>query len=561
MRNWLVLLCPCVLGAALHLWLRLSSPPPARASGAGPAGRGSQANLGPLLTSPPFPRALSPAVPRPGPSGRSPGCPSPPRAAAARAGRRTPGCLLPPRAVGSVRSGLGSLSAASNVDQLTLLPQWKSSHYDVVVGVLSARNNHELRNVIRSTWLKHSLQHPALSQRVLVKFVIGARGCQVPVEDREDPYSCRLLNITNPVLNQEIEAFSLSEDTSSGLSEDRVVSVSFRVLYPIIITSLGVFYDASDGGFQRNITVKLYQADQEEALFVARFSPPSCGVQVNKLWYKPVEQFILPESFEGTIVWESQDLQGLVSRNLHRVAVNDGGGVLRVLTAGEGALPHEFMEGAEGVAGGFIYTIQGDNTEAQKRAVCPVPRRPWRGWKSNTEGEALLKNLHSRPRRLLDHISNLQEEDALLKEESHLHGDIVFVDVIDTYRNVPAKLLNFYRWTVETTDFDLLLKTDDDCYIDLEAVFNRIALKNLDGPNFWWGNFRLNWAVDRTGKWQELEYPSPVYPAFACGSGYVISKDIVHWLASNSGRLKTYQGEDVSMGIWMAAIGPKRYQL
>lgn len=54
-------------------------------------------------------------------------------------------------------------------------------------------------------------------------------------------------------------------------------------------------------------------------------------------------------------------------------------------------------------------------------------------------------------------------------------------------------------------------------------------------------SFRLNWAVDRTGKWQELEYPSPAYPAFACGSGYVISRDIVHWLASNAGRLKTYQ--------------------
>ncbi|XP_046944580.1 UDP-GalNAc:beta-1,3-N-acetylgalactosaminyltransferase 2 isoform X2 [Lynx rufus] len=414
MRNWLVLLCPCVLGAALHLWLRLRSPPPARASGAGPA------------------------------------------------------------------------------DQLALFPPWKSRHYDVVVGVLSARHNHELRNVIRSTWLKHLMQHPSLSQRVLVKFIIGARGCEVPVEDREDPYSCRLLNITNPVLNQEIEAFSLSEDISSGISEDQVVSVTFRVLYPIVITSLGVFYDASDVGFQRNITVKLYQAEQEEALFVARFSPPSCGVQVNKLWYKPVEQFILPESFEGTIVWESQDLQGLVSRNLHKVTVNDGGGVLRVMTAGEGALPHGFMEGVEGVAGGFIYTIQ--------------------------EGDALLQNLHSRPRRLLDHMSNLHREDALLREESSVYDDIVFVDVVDTYRNVPAKLLNFYR-----------------C-------------------------FRLNWAVDRTGKWQELEYPSPAYPAFACGSGYVISRDIVQWLASNAGRLKTYQGEDVSMGIWMAAIGPARYQ-
>ncbi|KAM6217451.1 UDP-GalNAc:beta-1,3-N-acetylgalactosaminyltransferase 2 [Rhynchocyon petersi] len=456
MRNWLVLLCPCVLGAALHLWWRLRSQPPARAPGPGPA------------------------------------------------------------------------------DQLALLPPMKSDHYDVVVGVLSARNNHQLRNVIRNTWLKHLTQHPTLSQRVLVKFIIGAYGCEVPVEDREDPYSCRLLNITHPVLNQEIEAFSLPEDTASGPSEDHVVSVSFRVLYPIVITSLGVFHDAGDQGFQRNITVRLYQAEQEEALFSARFSPPSCGVQLNKLWYKPVEQFILPESFEGTIVWESQDQQGLLSRNLHSMAVNDGGGVLRVIAAGEGVLPHEFTEGVEGVAGSFIYTIQ--------------------------EGDTLLKNLHSRPQRLTEHMTNLHEEDTLLKEESRLYKDIVFVEVVDTYRNVPAKLLHFYKWTVQATNFDLLLKTDDDCYIDLESVFNRITHKNLDGPNFWWGNFRLNWAVDRTGKWQELEYPSPAYPAFACGSGYVISRDIVHWLASNSERLKTYQGEDVSMGIWMAAIGPKRFQ-
>ncbi|XP_061847011.1 UDP-GalNAc:beta-1,3-N-acetylgalactosaminyltransferase 2 isoform X2 [Colius striatus] len=451
---------------------------------------------------------------------------------------------------------------------LAFFPQWKLKHYDVIVGVLSARHNHELRSVIRNTWFKHLKQHPALSQRVLVKFIIGAHGCTVPVEDREDPYSCKLLNISNPVLNQEIEAFSLPEDVPSVLTEDRIVSVNFRVLYPIVITSLGVFYEADGVGFQRNITVKLYQAEHEEALFSARFSPPSCGVQVNRLWYKPVEQFILPEGFEGTIVWESQDHQGLVSRNLQKVTVNDGGGVFRVITAGEGSLPHELTEGVEGIAGGFIYTIQGD---------------------------ALLKTLHTRPERFTSHIKNLEKEDTLLKEESSIYDDIIFVDVIDTYRNVPAKLLNFYQcsdanpcckiimgcsciscrtssqpwsvWktfksqgTVESTTFDLLLKTDDDCYIDLEAVFDRIMQKKLDRPNIWWGNFRLNWAVDRTGKWQELEYPSPAYPAFACGSGYVISKDIVQWLATNSQRLKTYQGEDVSMGIWMAAIGPKRYQ-
>lgn len=54
-------------------------------------------------------------------------------------------------------------------------------------------------------------------------------------------------------------------------------------------------------------------------------------------------------------------------------------------------------------------------------------------------------------------------------------------------------------------------------------------------------SFRQNWAVDRVGKWQELEYASPAYPAFACGSGYVVSRDLVQWLSSNAGQLKAYQ--------------------
>ncbi|KAM4693201.1 UDP-GalNAc:beta-1,3-N-acetylgalactosaminyltransferase 2 isoform 3-T3 [Discoglossus pictus] len=414
----------------------------------------------------------------------------------------------------------------------SLFPWWSQQKYDVIVGVLSARHNHELRNVIRNTWLEHLTQHPSLSQRVLVKFIIGSQGCDIPVEDREDPYSCKLLNITNPILKQEIESFSIPEDVAV-LTDHRVVNVNFRVLYPVIITRLGVFQHEHAAGFQRNITVKLFQAEHEqEALFSARFSPASSGVQVNRIWYKPVEQFILPEGFEGTVVWESHDPEGLISGNVHHIIVNDGGGMLRLTTVEEGLLPYEFTEGVEGVAGGFTYTIH--------------------------ESETLLNNLQTRPERLLDHLAALEKEDALLQEESTTFQDIIFVHVLDTYRNVPSKLLHFYKWTADYITFEFLLKTDDDCFIDMENVFNMIEQKKLEPANTWWG--KLNWAVDRTGKWQELEYLSPAYPAFACGSGYVISKDIVQWLASNSDRLKTYQGEDVSMGIWMSAIGPKRYQ-
>ena len=32
--------------------------------------------------------------------------------------------------------------------------------------------------------------------RVGVKFIVGRHGCPIPEEDREDPYSCSLLNLT-----------------------------------------------------------------------------------------------------------------------------------------------------------------------------------------------------------------------------------------------------------------------------------------------------------------------------------------------------------------------------
>lgn len=34
--------------------------------------------------------------------------------------------------------------------------------------------------------------------RVGVKFIVGEHGCPIPEEDREDPYSCSLLNLTEP---------------------------------------------------------------------------------------------------------------------------------------------------------------------------------------------------------------------------------------------------------------------------------------------------------------------------------------------------------------------------
>ncbi|XP_051503851.1 UDP-GalNAc:beta-1,3-N-acetylgalactosaminyltransferase 2 isoform X2 [Myxocyprinus asiaticus] len=420
---------------------------------------------------------------------------------------------------------------------------------EVLVGVLSARHHHDLRQAIRDTWLGYLKNHPQFQTRVMVKFIIGKHGCSIPEEDREDAYSCTLLNLTETatlpskinmnsaiktVAGQEMAILSVPDTTVLVPSDVSAVSLDFKVLHSVVITQLGVFPNGPRQDFMGNVTVRLFQVDQEEAVVTARFSTLNPGTRVGGMFYKPVEQFILPKGFEGILLWESQDSAGVMSVNASTVHLNNGGGVLKFGSIEEGTLPHRSALGFPGLAGGFTFSVY--------------------------DAEALSELLRGRAERQRSHTAQLREEDLSLREESLRHGDMVFVGVVDTYRNVPLKLLQFYKWSVENADFSLLLKTDDDCYIDVDAVLLKTDRKRLTHSKLWWGNFRQNWAVDRVGKWQELEYASPAYPAFACGSGYVVSRDLVKWLASNAEYLKAYQGEDVSMGIWMAAVGPRKYQ-
>lgn len=41
--------------------------------------------------------------------------------------------------------------------------------------------------------------------------------------------------------------------------------------------------------------------------------------------------------------------------------------------------------------------------------------------------------------------------------------------------------------SVGNADFNLLLKTDDDCYIDIDSVLMKIDHRGLKHSNFWWG--------------------------------------------------------------------------
>lgn len=82
--------------------------------------------------------------------------------------------------------------------------------YDLVIGILSARGNKDLRDAQRETWLRALKEHPLRDKsvnynpsnascvrdlcdfllRILYRFIVGNKGCDVPPNDRLDPYAC-----------------------------------------------------------------------------------------------------------------------------------------------------------------------------------------------------------------------------------------------------------------------------------------------------------------------------------------------------------------------------------
>lgn len=52
------------------------------------------------------------------------------------------------------------------------------------------------------------------------------------------------------------------------------------------------------------------------------------------------------------------------------------------------------------------------------------------------------------------------------------------------------------------------------------------------------------------------------YPPFACGSGHIMTRDLVKTIIDRQGaKLHRFQGEDVSLGLWMTPAAPSYLQV
>lgn len=297
--------------------------------------------------------------------------------------------------------------------------------------------------------------------------------------------------------------------------------------HPIIVKRLGILFYLLIPNTEINIAILDVQ---KKEILIQTSVTRNNSLLKNGYLYADVETVLLPKDYEGMVLVEGF----LLKEACANVVWNDGGGVItfnRIYSTPSHLDSIEFKDDIHSAAS-IQFLVHDVNS---------------------------LKDLISDEDRITSQwLSHLEIVNERLIKESTEYQDILFVDVMDTYRNLPVKLLHFYKWINQNYKFSFLMKTDDDTVVNIDYLIEHLRIHPSFKKNeLWiWSWFRKAWPVNYIGKWADYDYGSPTYPAFPCGALYIMSHKIVQWLSLNSDFIFPYQGEDVSMGIWLSAIKP-----
>jgi hypothetical protein len=150
-----------------------------------------------------------------------------------------------------------------------------------------------------------------------------------------------------------------------------------------------------------------------------------------------------------------------------------------------------------------------------------------------------------------------------LHQEQATYQDILVMDAVDVYRHLPKKIKTAYTFVHHylPSTVGWILKVDDDMFVRPRMFEKYIVLherkKMLDPtrPTVL-GTLEGGKPPPQSGKWAEVvQFPYYAkYPTFPLGSaGHLVSRPVATYISTYQDTLFDYQGEDVSLGIWLAA--------
>jgi len=151
--------------------------------------------------------------------------------------------------------------------------------------------------------------------------------------------------------------------------------------------------------------------------------------------------------------------------------------------------------------------------------------------------------------------SNLSTQ---LSRESDIHKDMIFFENFKENRSaLTNKTLLLINWAYENVNFTYYLKCDDDTFVFVK----RTVAELMDRPTttrLYYGKIQKGRPKKKNSPWQDPGWNlGDTYLPYALGGAYIISSDLIGFVAKDSEYLQWHPNEDTAVGSWLA---PFKYE-
>ena len=147
----------------------------------------------------------------------------------------------------------------------------------------------------------------------------------------------------------------------------------------------------------------------------------------------------------------------------------------------------------------------------------------------------------------------------VLQIESDFYGDVVTLDVPESYLALTQKSLLMYHWVVENSPSSaFFLRVDDDMYLRPQPIFDQLAKRTP--ARYWWGSFaHLSSVVRNETDFKaynsQEQYPiGEFFPMYTRGVMYALSTDLLRLIVAEdkAGNLHTKtHPDDSALGVYI----------
>jgi len=118
--------------------------------------------------------------------------------------------------------------------------------------------------------------------------------------------------------------------------------------------------------------------------------------------------------------------------------------------------------------------------------------------------------------------------------------------------NILERVRSFMRWSSERCQFRYVLKTDDDCYVAVDKLLERVRANEFETERLYFGRFLFGMSGrDGQGKPDPDNYQNHhEFPGYA-GAGYMLTPDVVSFLGSPGLPMLFHRVEDRGVGVML----------